>query len=45
MGGVKEACPSCLIAIHTDLGNHIDKFGIEHLVRWYSTLRYDGTLL
>jgi arabinogalactan endo-1,4-beta-galactosidase len=38
--GVKEACPDCLIAIHTDLGNHIEDFGIEYLVDWYKNLSH-----
>ena len=36
--GARAACPSCEVAIHTDLGNHIHEWGVEYVVEWYSNL-------
>ena len=46
--GTRTACKSCLIAIHTDLGNHIQNHGLPYVKTWYKTLEQsivaDGNL-
>eukprot|EP00928_Gymnodinium_smaydae_P080469 TRINITY_DN64156_c0_g1_i1.p1 TRINITY_DN64156_c0_g1~~TRINITY_DN64156_c0_g1_i1.p1 ORF type:complete len:426 (-),score=53.96 TRINITY_DN64156_c0_g1_i1:74-1192(-) len=36
--GAREACATCEIAIHTDLGNHIMSRGIHFVIEWYNNL-------
>ena len=38
IAAIREACSTCDVAIHTDLGNAIHNDGIEWLATWYTTL-------
>ena len=38
IAGVRDACPACEVAIHTDLGNHIQDRGVGWVVAWYQNL-------
>ena len=43
---MRAACPAAQLAIHTDLGNHIqDKAGIAWVIEWYSNLAQQLKLL
>jgi len=37
--GVRAACATCLVAVHTDLGNRIAELGIAHLIDWHLNLQ------
>lgn len=36
--GVRDACPGCEVAIHTDLGNHLQDRGVGWVAGWYRNL-------
>lgn len=36
--GVRNACPRCEVAIHTDLGNHLQDRGVGYVQAWYANL-------
>ena len=38
IAAIRDACGTCDVAIHTDLGNAIHSDGIEWLVTWYTLL-------
>jgi arabinogalactan endo-1,4-beta-galactosidase len=45
IAAVRTACPTALVAIHTDLGNHIHEDGINWVIEWCGAgVRQNGTL-